>query len=77
MPLGPIRYGFLSENANFAKECEDNGVTFVGPPAHILRMFGDKTEARKLAIAADVNVVPGSPGPIANLEQVSDPTGPR
>jgi len=65
-------YGFLSENARFAQSCADNGIHFVGPPAMTLRQFGDKTEARKLAIAAGVPVVPGSEGPIVSLAEALD-----
>jgi pyruvate carboxylase len=56
-------YGFLSENADFSEACAENGITFVGPPAETLRIFGDKTEARKLAIKVGVPVVPGAPPP--------------
>ena len=42
-------YGFLSENADFARACEDNGLTFVGPSADLLGRMGDKIEARKIA----------------------------
>eukprot|EP00186_Timspurckia_oligopyrenoides_P003322 CAMPEP_0182449048 /NCGR_PEP_ID=MMETSP1172-20130603/31510_1 /TAXON_ID=708627 /ORGANISM="Timspurckia oligopyrenoides, Strain CCMP3278" /LENGTH=1222 /DNA_ID=CAMNT_0024646143 /DNA_START=59 /DNA_END=3727 /DNA_ORIENTATION=+ len=65
-------YGFLSENARFAQACEENGIRFVGPPPNILRMFGDKTEARKLAIAAHVPVVPGSDGPILSVQAANE-----
>ncbi|KAG8458106.1 hypothetical protein KFE25_012766 [Diacronema lutheri] len=53
-------YGFLSENAAFAKLCEDNGIAFVGPTAASLEQFGDKTKARNLAISHNVPVVPGT-----------------
>lgn len=53
-------YGFLSENAVFAKHCKDNGIKFIGPDHDILAMFGDKTVARELAIKAGVPVIPGS-----------------
>jgi pyruvate carboxylase len=43
-------YGFLSENANFARACRDAGITFIGPPPEVLELFGDKVAARKLAI---------------------------
>src|ERR1700677_1704921 len=43
-------YGFLSENADFSQACIDAGITFVGPTPDLLRAFGDKTEAKKLAI---------------------------
>ena len=49
-------YGFLSESAEFAKACEDNGITFVGPTVQNLETFGDKTKARELAIKAGVSV---------------------
>ncbi len=52
-------YGFLSENAAFAQACADAGVTFIGPPAAAIRAMGDKVEARKVADAAGVPLVPG------------------
>ena len=53
-------YGFLSENADFAQSIEDQGRTWVGPPPGVLRLFGDKTAARKLATDHGVPVVGGS-----------------
>src|SRR2546429_6003058 len=53
-------YGFLAENANLARACRDNGIIFVGPSAELLEMFGDKTEAKKLAQRSNVPTVPGS-----------------
>ena len=53
-------YGFLSENADFAKACEDAGITFVGPRVDLLRMMGDKTAARALAQKVNVSVLPGT-----------------
>ncbi len=53
-------YGFLSENAVFARKCEENGICFIGPSADIISNMGDKQSARKLMIANDVPVVPGS-----------------
>jgi acetyl/propionyl-CoA carboxylase alpha subunit/acetyl-CoA carboxylase carboxyltransferase component len=55
-------YGFLAENAEFARRCLAEGLTFIGPRAETLALFGDKTRARGLAIARGVPVVPGSPG---------------
>jgi acetyl-CoA carboxylase biotin carboxylase subunit len=53
-------YGFLSENASFAKACEDAGITFIGPPSAVIARAGSKTAARQLAQKAGVPVVPGA-----------------
>ncbi len=53
-------YGFLAENAPFAKQCEAAGVTFIGPPASVIESMGSKTAARELAQKANVPVVPGT-----------------
>ncbi len=53
-------YGFLSENAHLARACNKAGIAFVGPTAEMLEMFGDKTEAKKLADIAGVPTVPGT-----------------
>src|ERR1700726_3508372 len=55
-------YGFLSENANFAEVCEASHITFIGPSPDLLRMMGEKDQARREMAAAGVPVVPGSPG---------------
>ena len=44
-------YGFLSENADFARACENSGIKFIGPPSHILAQMGDKLAAKATAIA--------------------------
>src|SRR5262249_1916832 len=51
-------YGFLAENPAFAAACEEAGITFIGPAAKVIRALGSKAEARKLAQAAGVPVVP-------------------
>jgi propionyl-CoA carboxylase alpha chain len=52
-------YGFLSENAGFAKKVEDEGIVFIGPKHHSIAAMGDKIESKKLAGAAGVNCIPG------------------
>src|SRR5262249_43370118 len=61
-------YGFLSENAGFARRCVEEGITFVGPRAEILELFGDKGRARALAERCGVPVLPGTSRP-TSLEQ--------
>ena len=53
-------YGFLSENAAFARACEDAGVKFIGPPSQAIEQMGSKTAARRLAIHAGAPIVPGT-----------------
>ncbi|AWU73641.1 uncharacterized protein C5L36_0A02450 [Pichia kudriavzevii] len=62
-------YGFLSENSEFAKKVEESGMIWVGPPAEVIDSVGDKVSARNLAIKCDVPVVPGTDGPIEDIEQ--------
>jgi pyruvate carboxylase len=62
-------YGFLSENAEFAKACEEAGITFVGPRVDLLRMMGDKTAARALAQKVGVPVLPGTEDPIEDRSE--------
>ncbi len=54
-------YGFLAENPDFAKACEDNGIIFIGPPASVVRSLGDKVMARKIMAEAGIPMVPGTP----------------
>lgn len=62
-------YGFLSENINFAQRCEEENIIFIGPESRHLNMFGDKVKARQQAIEANIPVIPGSDGPVSNLEE--------
>ncbi len=57
-------YGFLSENAEFARACERAGIVFVGPRAELLDLLGDKVAARKLAREAGLPVLSGSDAPV-------------
>src|ERR671934_7645 len=61
-------YGFLAENAAFAKACEDAGITFIGPPASAVEAMGSKTRARELMRAAGVPIVPGTTEPVASVD---------
>ncbi|KAI1295665.1 Pyruvate carboxylase, mitochondrial [Halotydeus destructor] len=62
-------YGFLSERSDFARACIDNGIRFIGPSPDVMARMGDKVEARKSAIGAGVTVVPGTDGPVTNVEE--------
>lgn len=65
-------YGFLSENVDFARRCEEEGIVFIGPKSEQLDMFGDKVKAREQAIAAAIPVIPGTDGPVESLQEVQD-----
>lgn len=62
-------YGFLSENAEFAKKCQESGIAFVGPTPEVINRCGDKTLARDLALKCGVPVVPGSDGPVKSVTE--------
>ena len=64
-------YGFLSENANFAKVCEASEIAFIGPTPEIIEMMGDKDRARREVRAAGLVTVPGSDGIIHGEEQLA------
>jgi pyruvate carboxylase len=62
-------YGFLSENADFARACEKAGIIFVGPRSELLDMMGDKTAARAVAKKIGVPVLPGTEEPVSDREE--------
>jgi pyruvate carboxylase len=61
-------YGFLAENAEFARRCQEEGIIFIGPSPELIHKFGDKVEARRMAIEAGIPVIPGTPEPIESLQ---------
>ena len=63
-------YGFLSENADFARRCEEEGVIFIGPSADIISKMGIKTEARKIMREAGLPIVPGTETPVQGIDEV-------
>ncbi|EOL43858.1 pyruvate carboxylase [Enterococcus phoeniculicola] len=63
-------YGFLSENLEFARRCEEEGLIFVGPTQHHLDIFGDKIKAKEAAVAAGIASIPGTDGPVASIDEV-------
>ncbi|HET6975363.1 MAG TPA: acetyl-CoA carboxylase biotin carboxylase subunit [Pyrinomonadaceae bacterium] len=62
-------YGFLAESAYFAEICEACNIKFIGPPANVIRMMGDKIEARRVMHEAGLPIVPGSPGEVTSEEE--------
>lgn len=62
-------YGFLSENADFAERCKDEGITFIGPEPYAIRKMGDKTEARELMSIANVPFPPGTKKELESIEE--------
>jgi len=63
-------YGFLAENPDFAKACEDNGIIFIGPPSEVIQALGDKVTARRIMQEAGIPLVPGTPSLAAGEEGV-------
>src|SRR5215216_6035749 len=62
-------YGFLAENADFARACEEAGVIFIGPPASAIEAMGSKTKARELMSEAGVPIVPGTTSPAEDVKE--------
>jgi acetyl-CoA/propionyl-CoA carboxylase biotin carboxyl carrier protein len=62
-------YGFLAENAAFARACEEAGITFIGPPASAIDAMGSKTQARELMRDAGVPIVPGTTEPVESVDE--------
>src|SRR5215216_3386616 len=62
-------YGFLAENAAFARACEDAGVVFIGPPASAIDAMGSKTRAREIMRDAGVPIVPGTTDPVESVDE--------
>ncbi|XJS11752.1 pyruvate carboxylase [Aerococcaceae bacterium WGS1372] len=65
-------YGFLSENYEFAKRCQEEGIIFIGPELRHLEMFGNKTRARQTAIEAKLPVIPGTLSDDNSLEDIQE-----
>ena len=61
-------YGFLAENAEFAETCAASNITFIGPTASQIRVMGDKAAARKAMQDVGVPIIPGTPGPVEDVE---------
>lgn len=62
-------FGFLSENAEFARLCEKNGIVFIGPSYKSIEMLGDKAAAKETMAAAGVPVIPGSKGAVKDIDE--------
>jgi acetyl-CoA carboxylase biotin carboxylase subunit len=62
-------YGFLAENAEFAETCAASNITFIGPTAEQIRVMGDKAAARRAMTEVGVPVVPGTPGPVDDVDE--------
>lgn len=65
-------YGFLSENAEFARKCEENGITFIGPSSDIMEKLGDKINSKLVAHEADVPTIPGIEKPLKSVREARE-----
>ncbi len=68
-------YGFLSENADFARSCQEAGIVWIGPPPRAMEALGDKISSRKVAQEAEIPIVPGSDGGVADLDEAREVAG--
>ena len=64
-------WGFLSENPRFAALCQEHGLTFVGPRPALMELLGAKTPAKRALRAAGLDVIPGSDGPLASVDEAA------
>ena len=62
-------FGFLSENADFAKICEESNIKFIGPKAEVINLLGNKSNAKEMMKKAGVPVIPGSDGSVKKIEE--------
>ncbi|HBI91361.1 MAG TPA: pyruvate carboxylase, partial [Terrisporobacter glycolicus] len=65
-------YGFLAENPEFVRKCEENGITFIGPSAEIMERMGDKINSKKVAHSVGVGTIPGVEKVIKSVEQAKE-----
>ena len=65
-------YGFLAENAEFARKCEENGITFIGPSSEIMDLMGDKINSKKIAKEVNVQTIPGVEKAIKTVEEAKE-----
>ena len=68
-------YGFLSENPYFAEICGECKLVFIGPPADVIRLMGDKAQGRRTMTAAGVPTVPGSDGELSGVDEAVEIAG--
>ena len=68
-------YGFLSENANFAQKCEDNGLVFIGPKVSVLLALGDKIRAKEVAVANNIPIIKSSIKDLTDIETALSEAG--
>ncbi len=68
-------YGFLAENAEFAETCAASNIEFIGPTPSQIRVMGDKASARKAMLDVGVPIIPGTPGPVEDVEEALEFAG--